>query len=107
MVIPSVQIFREISDSNFGILILVFKVIFYLTIGHNCPNIKFVKAKQLIRKLKKHGVEFIRSRGKGGHQLAKYRGKQTTIPVYGDGDLGPQFVKTLCKQLGINPDDIL
>ena len=75
--------------------------------GQNCPNVGSMKAKELIRKLKKHGVEFIKGRGKGGHQLARYRGKQTTIPVHGDADLGPQFVKKLCKQLGINPDDIL
>ena len=66
-----------------------------------------MKARELIRKLRKHGVEFIKGRGKGGHQLARYRGKQTTIPVHGDADLGPQFVKLFCKQLGINPDDIL
>ena len=75
--------------------------------GQNCPNVGSMKAKELIRKLKKHGVEFIKGRGKGGHQLARYRGKQTTIPVHGDADLGPQFVKKLRKQLGINPDDIL
>ena len=66
-----------------------------------------MKARELIRKLKKHGVEFVKGRGKGGHQLARFRGKQTTIPVHGDADMGPHFVKTLCKQLGINPDDIL
>lgn len=66
-----------------------------------------MKARELIRKLKKHGVEIIKGRGKGGHQLARYHGKQTTIPVHGDADLGLQFAKMLCKQLGINPDDIL
>jgi predicted RNA binding protein YcfA (HicA-like mRNA interferase family) len=52
-----------------------------------------MKAKELIRKLRKHGVEFVKSRGKGGHQLARYRRKQTTIPVHEDADLGPHFVK--------------
>jgi predicted RNA binding protein YcfA (HicA-like mRNA interferase family) len=66
-----------------------------------------MKSKQLIRKLKKIGVEFIKSRGKGGHQLAKYKGKQTTVPVHGDADIGPVFIKKLCKQLDIDPDDIL
>ena len=66
-----------------------------------------MKARELIRKLRKHGVKFIKSRGKGGHLLARYRGKQTTIPVHGDADLGPNFIKMLCKQLGINPDDII
>jgi predicted RNA binding protein YcfA (HicA-like mRNA interferase family) len=54
-------------------------------------------AKELIRKLRKHGAELIKGRGKGGHQLARYRGKQTTIPVHGDAKLGPQFIKKLCN----------
>jgi predicted RNA binding protein YcfA (HicA-like mRNA interferase family) len=66
-----------------------------------------MKSRQLIRKLKKIGVEFTKGRGKGGHQLARYKGKQTTIPVHGDSDLGPNFIKIMCKQLGINPDKIL
>jgi predicted RNA binding protein YcfA (HicA-like mRNA interferase family) len=66
-----------------------------------------MKSKQLIRKLKKLGVEFTKNRGKGGHQLAKFKGKQTTVPIHGDADIGPVFIKKLCKQLGINPEDIL
>ena len=52
-----------------------------LTIGHNCPKNIYMKSKQLIRKLKKLGVEFTKNRGKGGHQLAKFKGKQTTVPA--------------------------
>jgi len=66
-----------------------------------------MKGKQLIKKLKKHGVEITKGRGKGGHHLAEYKGKQTTIPVHGDVDMGPQFIKMICKQLGLNPNDIL
>ena len=65
-----------------------------------------MKYKQLIRKLKQLGVEIDKTRGKGGHQLAKYQGRQATIPIHGDADIGPQFVRMLCKQLGINPDEI-
>ena len=83
------------------------KIYFQLTIGQFCPKISLMKARELIRKLRKYGVEFVKGRGKGGHQLARYQGKQTTIPVHGDADLGPHFVKMLCKQLGINPNDIL
>jgi mRNA interferase HicA len=65
-----------------------------------------MKSKQLIRKLKKIGVEFTKSRGRGGHQLPKYKGRQATVPVHGDADIGPIFIKKLCKQLGIDPEDI-
>ncbi len=66
-----------------------------------------MKSKQFIRLLKKHGVEFVKDRGKGGHLLARYKGKQTTIPVHGDSDLGSQFIKLVCKQLNIDPKQII
>jgi predicted RNA binding protein YcfA (HicA-like mRNA interferase family) len=67
----------------------------------------FMKSKQLIRQLKKLGVEFAKGRGKGGHQLAKFKGKQTTVPIHGDADIGPIFIKKLCIQLDLDPDEIL
>ncbi len=60
-----------------------------------------MKSKQFIQKLRRMGVEIIEGRGKGGHVLAKYEGKQTTIPIHGDVDLGKVFLKKICKQLGI------
>ena len=46
-------------------------------------------------------------RGKGGHALARYQGKQTTVPVHGDIDYAPEFIKKICKQLGLNPKGVL
>ncbi|MDD2388158.1 MAG: type II toxin-antitoxin system HicA family toxin [Desulfobacterales bacterium] len=66
-----------------------------------------MKTKQLISKLKSLGVEITKGRGKGGHQLARYKDKQATIPIHGDADIGPIFIKMICKQLDINPDKIL
>jgi len=66
-----------------------------------------MKGKQFIQKLRKIGVEIIEGRGKGGHCLVKYKGKQTTIPVHGDADMGNIFLKKICKQLGLNFKDIL
>lgn len=60
-----------------------------------------MKSKQFIQKLRRMGVEIIEGRGKGGHVLAKYQGKQTTTPVHGDVDMGKVFLKKICKQLGI------
>jgi predicted RNA binding protein YcfA (HicA-like mRNA interferase family) len=45
-----------------------------------------------VGKLKKHGVELTKRRVKGGHQLAKFKGKQTTVPIHGDADIGPIFI---------------
>lgn len=66
-----------------------------------------MKAKEFIRLLKKNGVEIIVGRGKGGHVLASFQGKNTTIPIHGSKDIDPAFLKQLCKQLGLDPNDIL
>lgn len=65
-----------------------------------------MKVKQFIRKLRQAGVEIIEGRGKGGHVLARYKGKQATIPVHGDTDMGDIFLKKICKQLGIVFEEI-
>jgi len=61
-----------------------------------------MKAKQFIQKLRRIGVEIIEGRGKGGHVLAKYRGKQATIPIHGNTDMGNILLKKICKQLEID-----
>lgn len=66
-----------------------------------------MKCKQFIQKLRRVGVEIIMGRGKGGHCLARYNGKQATIPIHGDADLGKLFLRKICKQLGIYFEDIL
>ncbi len=69
--------------------------------------ITIMKGKQFIKRLRSHGVEIIEKRGKGGHVLAKFGGKQSTIPVHGDTDFDPVFLQKICKQLGVDPKDIL
>ena len=68
---------------------------------------KHVKGRELIRKLRRAGVEVIERRGRGGHYLARTRDRQATVPMHGDRDLGPDFIKKLCKELGIDPSQIL
>lgn len=53
------------------------------------------------------GVAISKGRGKGGHVLAKFEGKGTTIPCHGAKDVDPEFLKRICKQLGIEPKEIL
>jgi predicted RNA binding protein YcfA (HicA-like mRNA interferase family) len=65
-----------------------------------------MKVKQFIQKLRGIGVKIITGRGKGGHVLAKYKGKKTTIPIHGNTDMGNIFLKKICKQLGIEFEDI-
>lgn len=66
-----------------------------------------MKGRQLIRRLKAAGIEIEERRGKGGHCLARYRGRQTAIPIHGDTDLGPTFIRRICKRLGLDPSKVL
>lgn len=66
-----------------------------------------MKGRQLIRRLKAAGVEIIKSRGKGGHVIARHRGRQTTVPIHGSRDLGPDFIREICKQLDLDPRHVL
>jgi len=65
-----------------------------------------VKGKQFVKKLRKRGVEIIEGRGKGGHVLAKYQGRISTIKTHGDKDLSRTYMKVVCKQLGIELSDL-
>lgn len=60
-----------------------------------------------MRKFKRLGVEIVKGRGEGGHCLARYKGRQTTIPLHGDVDIAGPFLKELCRQPGIDPRDIM
>jgi mRNA interferase HicA len=66
-----------------------------------------VKGRELIRKLRAAGVRIVERRGKGGHYLAIAHGRQATVPMHGDRDLGPDFIKKICKELGIDPQQVL
>ena len=66
-----------------------------------------MKGRQLIRRLKAAGVEIVESRGKGGHVVARYGDRQTTVPIQGSRDIGPDFIRDLCKQLGLDPKRVL
>jgi len=60
-----------------------------------------MKARQFIRKLKAHGVEIETGRGKGGHVLATFEGRRTVIKTHGAKDLSNQYIRLVCRQLGI------
>jgi len=66
-----------------------------------------MKGKQAVRRFRKHGVEVIVSRGKGGHYLLYYQGRRSTFKMHGDSDLSPAYIKLVCNQLGIDPKEIL
>ena len=66
-----------------------------------------MKGKEFLRRLKAYGVIITPGRGKGGHVRASFNDEWTTIPTHGSADIDPQFLKRICKQLGIDPANIL
>lgn len=72
----------------------------------NLPYIgNAVKSRELLRRLATLGVKIEPARGKGGHCLLRYGDNKAPLSVHGDTDLGPVFIKMLCKQLGIDPKE--
>lgn len=65
-----------------------------------------MKAKQFLRKLEALGATIITGRGKGGHVLVRINGKQATVPMHGDVDIGRIFIKMIAKQLHIKEDQL-
>ncbi len=66
-----------------------------------------MKGKQFVRRLRKAGARIATRRGKGGHYLVTYRGRQTTVPVHGGRDISPALMRKICKQLGMKAGDVL
>jgi mRNA interferase HicA len=66
-----------------------------------------VKGRELVRKLRRLGVEVEPRRGKGGHVRVRYRGRLSVVPMHGDKDIGPNLVQAICKQLGLDPTSVL
>jgi predicted RNA binding protein YcfA (HicA-like mRNA interferase family) len=66
-----------------------------------------VKGKEFLRRLRAAGVMIEKGRGKGGHVRASYGEAWSIVPVHGDTDIDPQFLKRICKQLGIDAAKIL
>ncbi|MBF0425859.1 MAG: type II toxin-antitoxin system HicA family toxin [Magnetococcales bacterium] len=69
-------------------------------------NINAVNSNELIRKLKKFGVEIDTSYGKGSHARLLLAGRSTVIPRHGKRELAIGTVRIICRQLGIDPKDL-
>jgi predicted RNA binding protein YcfA (HicA-like mRNA interferase family) len=66
-----------------------------------------VKGRELVRKLRRLGVQVEPRRGKGGHIRVRYCGRSSVVPMHGDKDIGPNLVHAICKQLGLDPKSVL
>ncbi len=66
-----------------------------------------MKGKEFLRRLRRHGVSIIEGRGKGGHVWAIHQARRTTVPIHGNRDMDPDFLKDICRQFGLDPKDVL
>jgi predicted RNA binding protein YcfA (HicA-like mRNA interferase family) len=65
-----------------------------------------VKVRQLLRRLRQAGV-VVSTRKGTGHWKLGYKGRVCPVPVHGDKDLAPSFIKEICRQLGLDPKEVL
>lgn len=65
-----------------------------------------MKAREFLRRLRRAGAEIVAKRGKGSHVLVRYKGRCSTVPLHSGMDLDPDFLKEVCKQLGLDPHEI-
>ncbi|MBU4355084.1 MAG: type II toxin-antitoxin system HicA family toxin [Proteobacteria bacterium] len=57
--------------------------------------------------MRRAGAEIVAKWGKGSHVLVRYKGRSSTVPVHGGLDLDPDFLREVCKQLGLKPQEVL
>ncbi|NLI76586.1 MAG: type II toxin-antitoxin system HicA family toxin [Candidatus Riflebacteria bacterium] len=66
-----------------------------------------MKIKEFIRRLKRAGVTFVAHRSGSSHHMA-YRGqRKTPVPVHEGQDYDDQFLREICKHLGLDPREIV
>lgn len=66
-----------------------------------------MQAREFLRCLRRAGAEIVAKWGKGSHVLVRYKGRSSTVPVHGGLDLDPDFLREVCKQLGLKPQEVL
>lgn len=66
-----------------------------------------MKAMEFLRYLLRAGAEIVAKRGKGSQVLVRYKGRSSTVPVHGGLDLDPDFLREVCKQLRLKPQEVL
>lgn len=63
-----------------------------------------MRSSQAAAKLHKAGVEVVRGRGKGGHALLRYRGRNSVLPMHGGREVPRTALLRTCKELlGLPP----
>ena len=65
-----------------------------------------MKGRQFLARLRALGVEIDVSHGKGGHVEVRFQGRKSFVKMHGAKDLSNNYIRLVCRQLGIDPKEI-
>jgi predicted RNA binding protein YcfA (HicA-like mRNA interferase family) len=66
-----------------------------------------MKCREFLKRLRRYGAKIIESEGKGSHVMIYFGERRVSTPFHASVDYDPRFFKSICKQLGIDPTEIL
>jgi len=66
-----------------------------------------VKIEEFIRRLKKCGVGITPNPSGSSHYLARFQERKVPIPVHENKDFDRGFLRNICRELGIDPREIV
>lgn len=66
-----------------------------------------MKCREFLKRLRRYGVIIIESEGKGSHVMVYYGNRRVAVPFHAGVDYDPRLFKSICKQLGLDPKEIL
>jgi len=70
------------------------------------PHVQQGKTRDVMRRMGALGAVFT-PRGGTGHFTVSFQGRATTFPMHPSKELGPNFIRTICKQIGMDAKQTL
>ena len=64
-----------------------------------------VTSRELLRRLRRLGIEIVGGRGKGGHVMVRRDDRVSFVPT-GSGELPTGTVRSILRALGLRPDQL-
>jgi predicted RNA binding protein YcfA (HicA-like mRNA interferase family) len=71
------------------------------------PRLVRITARELIKVLAEHGFVCARIKGSHHHFVHRTEGIRLTIPVHAGKIIGPGLLRSILKQAGIAPEELL
>ena len=78
----------------------------FLDIRTLLPYLVPVKSKQFIQRLRAAGAQVVKPESGGSHYMAYLNGRKAPV-MHHSADLSNDYCKRVCKQLGLEPKEVL